>query len=136
MMHDQMISTMVVTAPAEAQTPRWQARTVGQYERSVPTRRAGLRTDLAARLLASTGRLLPLEKLYAERWLAVASVGGETFRLYRHGDLVRPCVYCGTDRFESPEITDPADLGYALSAWCPLHEDCETYDALETLADR
>jgi hypothetical protein len=43
--------------------------------------------------------------------------------------LVRHCEYCGTGRFESPEIENLADLGYALSAWHPLHEDCEDHTA-------
>ena len=73
----------------------------------------------------------------ADGWLAVVNADGETFRLYRQGGLVlvRPCAYCGTGRFESLEIADPVVLGYALSAWCPLHEGCEDYDASETLAD-
>lgn len=132
-MHEQMIDTALVQAPG------WQARAVEEYERSLPDRLARLRTDLAPRLLGLTGRLFPPEDAYvdADGGLAVAGADGETFRLYRQGGLVlvRPCAYCGTGYFESPEIVDPADLGYALSAWRPLHEDCEDYDASEALAD-
>jgi len=40
---------------------------------------------------------------------------------------VRECAYCATDHFESPPIGNLSDLGYVLSAWEPLHEDCEEY---------
>ena len=56
-----------------------------------------------------------------------------TFRLYQSGYLVlvRKCAYCATDHFESPPIGNLSDLGYALSAWEPLHEDCEEYSSEE-----
>ena len=41
------------------------------------------------------------------------------------------CVYCGTGHFESSKISSLSDLGYALSAWRPLHEDCEDYSSEE-----
>jgi hypothetical protein len=82
---------------------------------------------------------MPLENAYVDPSgrLEVAGVDGETFRLYRQDGLalVRPCDYCGTGRFASPKINDRADLGYALLAWRPLHEDCERFEAPETLAD-
>src|SRR5215207_1494688 len=113
----------------------WQAAAVGEYERSLPTRHADLRTQFAARILALTGRQISSEEIYTDGRLAVAGVDGVTFRL-RHSDLVlvRTCTYCGTGHFESPEIKDLADLGYALSAWLPLHEDCEDYSS-EDLPD-
>ena len=99
-------------------------------------RRPDLRWDLAARVLALTGRRISSEDVYADDRYAVVGVDGATFRLYRHGSLVlvRHCDYCGIGHFESPEIKDLADLGYALSAWLPLHEDCENH-AAEDLAD-
>src|SRR5215211_5786408 len=48
--------------------------------------------------------------------------------------LVRTCTYCSTGQVESSKISSLSDLGYALSAWSPLHEDCEDYSA-EDLAD-
>jgi hypothetical protein len=138
-MHTQMIDAPLVTTPWEARAKRWKTRAVEEYERSLPDRLARLRTDFAARLLGSTGRSLSLENVYVEAdgRFAVAGVDGETFRLNRQGGLVlvRACAYCGTGSFESPEITDRVNLGYALSAWHPLHEDCKDYDASETLAD-
>ena len=133
----QMIDAPMIVTPEKAK--RWKARTVEEYERSRPDRRARLQTDLAARLLSSTGRSISLESVYVvtDGRFAVAGVDGETFRLYSQGDLVlsRPCAYCGTGSFESPRIDDQVDLGYALSAWHPLHEDCADYDASEILAD-
>jgi hypothetical protein len=75
----------------------------------------------------------------------VQDVDGSAFWLYRRGGeaevlvLLRPCGVYGADHFESPEITDQADLGYALlsSAWQPLHEHHDTgeNDPSEDLAE-
>jgi hypothetical protein len=135
-MHMQMIDAAVITRSGEAQ---WQARAAEAYERCLPDMRAQMRMDLAAQLLGLTGKPLPPENVYLDAggWLAVAGVDGETFRLYRQDGLVlvRPCAHCGTGSLESPRITDRVDLGYALLAWLPLHEDCEDYYSSETLAD-
>jgi hypothetical protein len=107
----------------------WQALAIGVYEWSWPDRLADLRTALSTRILELTGRHIPPEEVYTDGHLAVAGVDDVTFRLY-HGTnfvLVRACAYCGTGHFESPHITDLSDLGYALSAWMPLHEDCGHY---------
>jgi hypothetical protein len=123
-------------APEAERDVGWQARAVEQYDRSLPARRRDLRWDLAARVLALTGRRISPEDVYADDSMAVAGVDGATFRLHLHDGLVlvRHCDYCGIGHFESPEIKDLADLGYALSAWLPLHEDCENH-AAEDLAD-
>jgi hypothetical protein len=134
-----MIDAPVETTQGESQAAGWRSRAVEEYERSLPQERARLRTDLAAQLLGLTGMPIPQENAYvdASGRLAVAGVDGETFRLYRQDGIVlmRPCTYCGTGRFESPKIKDRTDLGYALQAWRPLHEDCEDFEASETLAD-
>ena len=119
-----------------AEVRTWQALAVDEYERSLPGRHDALRAELTARVLALTGRRVPPENVYADDRLAVAGVDGATFRLHRGGDLVlvRACAYCGMDHFESPGIRGRADLGYALSAWQPVHEDCEDFYS-EDLAD-
>lgn len=113
-----------------------------EYESSLSNGRWDLRMNLAACLLALTGQPLSPQVIYADPdgRLAVADVDGEMFRLWRRGRedrfmaLVRPCAYCGTGRFESPELASMEDLGYALSAWRPFHADC--YDnPLEDLPD-
>jgi hypothetical protein len=138
-MHMRMIDAPVVTTQRESRAAGWRSRAVEEHERSLPEERARLRTDLAARLLKLTGMPIPQENAYvdASGRLAVAGVEGETFRLYRQDGivLVRPCDYCGTGMFESPKINDRADLGYALLDWRPLHEDCEDFEAPETLAN-
>jgi hypothetical protein len=134
-MQDQMNGTAGLATLEGGQPLSWQAAAVGEYEQSLPVRLVDLRTQLAARILALTGRQISSEEIYADGCLAVAGVNGVMFRLHRHSlILVRSCTYCGTGNFESPEIGSFADLGYALSAWRPLHEDCEDYSA-EDLAD-
>ena len=138
-MQTQMIDAAGSTKRREVRATGWQGRAVEKYERFLSEKRLRLRTALAARLLGLTGIALALEDLYVDVFgrFAGARVNGERFRLYRQGDLVlvRPCSYCGTGNFESPKIIDRVDLGYALLAWHPLHQDCEDYDASESLAD-
>jgi hypothetical protein len=111
----------------------WQASAAQDYKRSWPIRHADLRTDLSARILALTGQRISTQEIYTDGHLAVAGVDDASFRLYHGGDLilVRSCAYCATGHFESPEIISLSDLGYALSAWRPLHEDCEDYSSEE-----
>jgi hypothetical protein len=120
-------------ATLEATQPLgWQVEAVGEYERSWPIRQADLRTELAARILALTGRQVSPQEIYAAGRLAVAGVDGVTFRLDHHDLAVaRTCAYCGTGSFESPKISSVSDLGYALSVWTPLHEDCEYFSPEE-----
>jgi hypothetical protein len=141
-MHEQMVDAIRDTALGVVQAPSWQKKAVEEYEGSFSNGRGDLRVDLAARLLALTGQPISSQDSYADPdgRLAVADVDGEMFRLWRRGredrfmTLVRPCTYCGTGRFESPEIASVEDLGYALSAWRPFHVDC--YDnPLEDLPD-
>ena len=109
--------------------PGWQAVAIGVYERSWPDRLADLRTTLSARILELTGRHITPEEVYTDGHLAVAGVDDVTFR-FNTGtglNLVRACAYCGTGCFESPQISGLSDLGFALSAWMPLHEDCGHY---------
>jgi hypothetical protein len=121
-------------ATLEAAEPLgWQDVAVREYERCWPISHADLRMDLSARITALSGQRISSEDIYADGRVAVAGVDGATFRLYKSGDLVlvRTCAYCGTGHFESPQIDDLSDLGYALSAWRPLHEDCEEYSSEE-----
>ena len=109
----------------------WRAQAIDDYMRSLPGRRETLQADLSARVFGLTGKCIPSEDRYAEEISASAGVDGATFRLYREGRLVlvRPCTHCGTGRFESPEIGSRTDLGYALSDWRPVHEDCEDFSS-------
>lgn len=135
-MQEQINGTAGLVTLEAAEPLGWQAAAIGEYERSWPIRHADLQTDLSARILALTGRRMSSGEIYTDGQLAVAGVDGAPFRLYRSGDLVlvRECAYCGTGHFESPMISNVSDLGYALSAWQPLHEDCEDYSS-EDLPD-
>jgi hypothetical protein len=132
-MQEQINGTAGLATLEAAQPFGWQAAAVGEYERSWPVRQADLRTDISSRILALTGRHVFPEEIYSDGHLAVAGVDGATLRLYHGGDLVlvRACAYCATGHFESPQISGLADLGYALSAWRPLHEGCEEYSPEE-----
>lgn len=137
-MKDKAGSTTMLAVPETEQVAEWHVQALEKYERSLPAERAELREELATRILVLTGLRVSPEDAYADASgrMAVAGVDGTTFRLYRGGDLVvvRSCAYCGTGRFESPQISDVADFGYALGVWRPLHEDCEDHDGLENLA--
>lgn len=134
-MQDQINGSAGLATLERVQPFNWRAAAVGEYEISMPTRHAEMRTDLSARILALTGRQISPREIYTDGSMAVAGVDGVTFRLHHHSLLlVRTCTYCGTGHFESPEISNLSDLGYALSAWRPLHEDCEDYSE-EVLAD-
>jgi hypothetical protein len=128
-MREQINDTAGLAALEAARPLGWQAAAIGEYEQSWTLRQADLRAILSARIAALTGQRISPQEVYTDGHLAVAGVDGTTFRLYHGGDLVlvRGCTYCGTDRFESPKIGSLLDLGYALSAWRPLHEDCEHY---------
>jgi hypothetical protein len=134
-MQDQIKGTAGLATLERVPPSSWQAAAVGEYEISLPARHAEMRTDLSARILALTGRQISPREIYTDGSLAVAGIDGVTFRLHHHSLLlVRTCTYCGTGHFESPDISNLSDLGYALSAWRPLHEDCEDYSQ-EDLAD-
>ena len=134
-MQDQINGTAGLPTLEGVEPLCWRAAAVGEYEQSLPSRHADLRTQLVARILTLTGRQISPEEIYADGSLAVAGVDDVTFRLHHQSlILVRTCTYCSTGQFESPKISSLSDLGYALSAWSPLHEDCEDYSA-EDLAD-
>ena len=126
-MQEQINGTAGLVTFEPARPPVWQATAIGEYKRSWPIRHTELRAQLGARIMALTGRRISSGEIYTDGQLAVVGVDGETFRLYRYGGLVlvRECAYCGTGHFESPQISSLSDLGCALSAWQPLHEDCE-----------
>jgi hypothetical protein len=134
----QNLGSIITDAVSEApQATGWREQAVEEYGRSLPGRIADLRVQLAARLLILTGRRIRLEDIYTDTngRLAATSVDHMMFRLFgRRLVLARSCAYCGIGRFESPEINDLADLGYALSFWRPMHEDCEDHDSEEDLA--
>ena len=112
----------------------WQARTMEKYRLGRSNMERELRTELAGRVLALTGREIPASLVYADpdRHIARVSVDGVSFRLTRDQVvLLSPCAYCGVREFESPAIESPADLGYALSVWKPYCRDCTPEDSYD-----
>ena len=132
-MQGQVNGTVGLATLETAQPLGWRAAATEEYERSWPIRHADLHADLSTKILALTGRRISSQEIYTDGYLAVAGVDGATFRLYHGGHLVlvRVCAYCATGYFESPQIATLSDLGYALTAWRPLHEDCEDYSSEE-----
>jgi hypothetical protein len=131
-------SVTAIEMPQPRRAAGWKEQAVEEHERSLTGRSADLRAELAVRLMNLTGRRTSPDDVYVDQdaRLGTVSVDGVAFRLYgRRLVLRRPCAYCGTSRFESPEITCLADLGYALSSWRPLHEECEDHDPHGSLHD-
>jgi hypothetical protein len=127
-MQEQINSAAGLATLEAAQPLGWQTAAIGDYESSWPIGHAELRMDLSARILALTGRRISSQEIYTDGHVAVAGVDGATFRLFHGGDLVL-VRSCATGHFESPQISALSDLGYALSAWRPLHEVCEDYSS-------
>jgi len=118
--------------PADGNPCAWRARTIEDYRRGRSNMERELRTELAGRVLALTGREIPASLVYADpdRHTARVSVDGVSFRLTRDEVvLLSPCAYCGVREFESPAMESASDLGYALSVWKPYCRDCAPEDS-------
>lgn len=113
----------------------WQAAAVAACRRSELQDIEKLQRDLAGRVLELTREAIDLHSIYVDwdAWPATTVVGGTVFRLQR-GELflVRPCVRCGSRRFQSSAVRDLVDLGYALSVWDPRCEACAPEDEVWT----
>ena len=109
-------------------------RAIAAYRQAQPAMSAELRADMAARLIALTGQAVASETIFVEPHTrtAIAVIDNVVFRLM-DGELVvlRPCAYCGTGQFASPSIHNVIDLGYALTEWEPMHDDCAPEDPHE-----
>jgi hypothetical protein len=118
----------------EAPSPQlrdWQVRAVAAYQQAHGRASAALLVALAASVSQLVGRTIAPEAVFVDHDAGIATVvvDGATFR--SHGGaavLLRTCAECGIGYFESAPLTTPADLGYALSAWQPLCQDCQPED--------
>jgi hypothetical protein len=115
-----------------AQPPAdWQARAISSYRH---TQRQALTMPpelLATRVSALTGRSVDPEDVFVDldAELATVVVDGVVFRARNQRVVVlRSCVECGIERFESRPLFSRADLGYALSVWQPLCRNCQPED--------
>ncbi len=112
----------------------WQTTAIAAYALEVRGGDTHLRSEFAMRVRDLTGCALPDSAIAVnqEARRAIATCAGVVFQ-YQAGSLVllRPCVHCGTGRFESLPLVTQTDLGYALSEWRPCHTECEPVDPPE-----
>jgi hypothetical protein len=135
-MHTAELSTPAAGGPTSAaRTPgpqtSWQAHAIAAYRLSRPDE-AALHQRLAAAVHALTGRTVAPEAIVVDLMgrSASAPVDGMRFR-WAGGQLrlLRPCAHCGLGAFASPPLGGAEDLGFALSGWQPLHDDCRPFEA-------
>ncbi|NTU79503.1 MAG: hypothetical protein HGA45_08890 [Chloroflexales bacterium] len=109
----------------------WQARAIAAYSRE-QLDAAALRLKLTTAVHTLTSRTVETGAIFADPLGQVASarVDGVLFR-WADSQLVviRPCAHCGLGTFTSPAVGRVADLGFALGAWQPLHDDCRPFEA-------
>jgi hypothetical protein len=109
----------------------WQARAISSYRHAQSQALSVLPELLATRVSTLTGRSIDPEDVFVDldAELAVVVVDGVVFRARHHQvRVLRSCVECGIERFESRPLFSRADLGYALSAWQPLCRNCQPED--------
>jgi hypothetical protein len=112
----------------------WRVSAIDAHRHTAAGAVARLKTDLANRLLALTGRLVAAEAIYVDPAapMAQAVVDGAIFRLQgRDLVLLRPCAHCGQELFASPPLVNRAALGYALADWEPRCAHCQPEDPRE-----
>ena len=111
----------------------WQACAIAAHQRNQPDE-AALRRQLAAAAHALTGSSVEDDAMVVDLpgRTAFALVDGVRFR-WVHGELfvVRPCAHCGLGAFVSLPIHVAEELGFVLSDWKPLHDDCRPFEADE-----
>jgi hypothetical protein len=128
-----MTTTSLRITPPEATSSQrsWKERSVAAYRQRRASEDGLLRATLVAQVHHLTGRVIGAREVMVDldEQLAWVFVDGVQFRLRRqHLVVVRPCVGCGSDQFESPPLASLADLGYALTAWQPRHHSCQPED--------
>jgi hypothetical protein len=109
----------------------WQARAISSYRHVQRQALSMLPELLATRVSALTGRSIDAEDVFVDldAEIATAVVDGVVFRARNQQVVVlRSCVECGIERFESAPLFSRADLGYTLSAWQPHCHNCQPED--------
>jgi hypothetical protein len=132
--HQQQQTPGAVQRPGfTPQQSSWQTRAITAYHHSQP-HEAALRQQLAAAVHALTGRSIDDAAIVVDLpgRTAFARIDGIHFR-WANGELsvVRPCAHCGLGAFVSLPVQGAEELGFALSDWQPLHEDCRPFEADE-----
>ena len=130
--HSTKPAAAVARRGSAAQLPiHWQARAISSYLHAQRQTLAALPELLATRASALTGRSVGPEDVFVDTdaELATVVVDRVVFRARNQQVVVlRSCVECGIERFESAPLFSRADLGYALSAWQPLCHNCQPED--------
>jgi hypothetical protein len=130
-------ATVARHAPAATQASRvqlptdWQAHAISSYRHAQRLALTALPEFLATRVAELTGRSVDPEDVFVDldAELATVVVDGVVFRARNQQVVVlRSCVECGIERFESAPLWSRADLGYALSAWQPHCHNCQPED--------
>lgn len=119
------------TMPVQV-APHWQIEALEAYEKSLQPLEVHLRSNMAARVLALTGRRIAPGAIYADAMnqVAVATVDCIVFKLLKENLVIlRPCVRCGCCQFASMPVTNRAELGYVLSEWEPRCASCQEEDS-------
>jgi hypothetical protein len=109
----------------------WKARAISSYRHAQRQALSLLPDLLASRVSALTGRTVDPEDVFVDPDTEIATVvvDGVVFRAHDHQVVVlRSCVECGIERFESPPLFSRADLGYALHVWQPSCRNCQPED--------
>jgi hypothetical protein len=123
-------SGQAAQAPA-AHPADWKASAVTSYRHAQQQALTVLPELLATRVSALTGRSIDPQDVFVDLDAEIATVvvDGVVFRAHHQQVVVlRSCVECGIERFESPPLFSRADLGYALSAWQPSCRNCQPED--------
>jgi hypothetical protein len=116
----------------------WQAHAISSYRQAQRQALTALPELLATRVSALTGRSVDPEDVFfdLDAELATVVVDGVVFRARNQQVVVlRSCVECGVERFESRPLFNRANLGYALSAWQPFCHNCQPEDPANWLED-
>ena len=114
----------------------WRDQAIMAYQHHRPRAMMAMKADLAGRLHMLIGRPIPEDSISvdSDQQIALVVVDNVLFRWRRQAVVVvRPCAECGLGQFESPALMEPADVGYALSAWQPLHPYCQAEDPVDWL---
>src|SRR6476469_7627746 len=128
-------TTAGAPAPLQTRSPEqpadWQARAMIAYRHVQRHALTVLPELLATRVSALTGRSIDAEDVFVDLDAEIATVvvDGVVFRAHNQQVVVlRSCVECGIERFESAPLFSRADLGYTLSAWRPHCRNCQPED--------
>ena len=134
-MNTMTVATDVSVIPTQPRAD-WRDQAVVTFQQHQPRAMMAMKTDLVGRLDMLIGRRIPEDSIYVDsnQQIAVVLIDKVLFRWCRQAVVVvRPCVECGLGQFESPALLQSADVGYALSAWQPLHPHCQPEDPVNWL---